>query len=210
MQTHRKTETNPEYESTQAGLEIQEIQQPAGKLWSFFRPLLLTGFIGFVLVNLSVEALRMLGRMVSCGGTKVYSSEARQYIGTMNRAQQAYFWENQNFARSFSELNLDLKAETKNYRYSISRTKTATFNYAIPSEDVTEKAYFGLFQWDKKVSDRLYPIVGGVFLVPDAQTHELTPVAISCLAYEPGNKTLSPPTLKDNQLYCPANTRKIN
>ncbi len=45
--------------------------------------------------------------------------EAKQNLGALNRAQQAYFLENHKFSDSISELAVGMKTETLNYRYRI-------------------------------------------------------------------------------------------
>ena len=79
---------------------------------------------------------------------KAKQSEAKQYISSMNKGQQAYFAENGTFSTSIEALGLGIKTETTNYKYSIRVTKTAAFNYGVPKKPEL-KSYFG-----------------GVFLVP--------------------------------------------
>lgn len=72
-------------------------------------------------------------------------SEAVTYVGSMNRAQQAYRLENAAFAPTVSELNLGVAEKTANYSYSIS---TANANEAradaTPADAVTLRGYRGL------------------------------------------------------------------
>jgi serine/threonine protein kinase len=70
-------------------------------------------------------------------------AEGKQNVGSMNRAQQAYFLENDEFADSFPELGIGMKTQTKNYQYSIRATPLAVFNYATPREKIS-KAMLGL------------------------------------------------------------------
>ncbi len=46
-------------------------------------------------------------------------SEAKQIVGAMNRAQQAYFLENGKFAKTIQELQIGIESTTENYRYRI-------------------------------------------------------------------------------------------
>jgi hypothetical protein len=46
-------------------------------------------------------------------------ADAKQIIGTMNRAQQAYYLEYGKFATTINELQIGIKPETENYRYRI-------------------------------------------------------------------------------------------
>jgi type IV pilus assembly protein PilA len=50
---------------------------------------------------------------------KAKQSEAKQYSGSMNRAQQASFAENGKFVGFVPALGLGIKTETQNYKYSI-------------------------------------------------------------------------------------------
>lgn len=45
--------------------------------------------------------------------------EAKQIVGTMNRAQQAYYLEYGKFATTINELQIGIKPEAENYRYRI-------------------------------------------------------------------------------------------
>lgn len=90
----------------------------------------------------------------------VKQGEGKQYVGLMNRAQQAYFYENNALANSVDALKLGIKTETNNYKYSIRATKTAAFNYAV-AKNKTLKNY-----------------VGGVFLVPAGDA--ITTMTILC------------------------------
>jgi type IV pilus assembly protein PilA len=98
--------------------------------------------------------------------TKSKQSEAKQYVGSMNKAQQAYFYDNNAFATSVDALGLGLKTETNNYKYSLRVTKTASFHYAA--------------------SKTLKNYVGGVFIVsakkldPNARRDEMMTVTILC------------------------------
>lgn len=65
--------------------------------------------------------------------SKARQSEAKQFIGSINRAQQAYYLENANaFTTVLTELALGIRPNTDNYAYDIGATK--------PSEFVTNKA----------------------------------------------------------------------
>ncbi len=86
---------------------------------------------------------------------KAKQSEAKTYIGSMNRAQQAYYLENGNFAfngsdaslttdaLAFSALGLGITPETENYSYAIggitglAAGSSAVNNTATPSVGLT-------------------------------------------------------------------------
>ncbi len=99
---------------------------------------------------------------------KARESEAKMYVGSMNRGQEVYFLVNGAFSTYIDALELGLKTETINYKYSLRVTQTASFHYAV-AKNKTLKNY-----------------VGGVFIVPakkldpNARRDEVTTVAIFC------------------------------
>jgi type IV pilus assembly protein PilA len=57
--------------------------------------------------------------------TKARQSEAKNYVGSMNRAQQAYYLENNNsFTTSVVTLALGIKTQTDNFLYEIGSAST--------------------------------------------------------------------------------------
>ena len=97
-----------------------------------------------------------------------HQSEAKQYLSSMNKGQQAYFAETSAFSNSIPALGLGLETETNNYKYSLRVTQTPSFHYAVAKKK-TLKNY-----------------VGGVFLVPakkldpNARRAEMTTLTILC------------------------------
>ena len=80
---------------------------------------------------------------------KAKQSEAKTYVGSMNRAQQAYFLERNQFAdgENFGLLGLGIATTTANYTYAIERPEINNVtNQGQPSlrEDATVKAYVGV------------------------------------------------------------------
>jgi type II secretory pathway pseudopilin PulG len=63
----------------------------------------------------NVEVIYMLQSQEN----KARQSEAKQYTGSMNRAQQAFYAENASFVSSIEKLGIGIKSETENYSYSI-------------------------------------------------------------------------------------------
>jgi type IV pilus assembly protein PilA len=99
---------------------------------------------------------------------KARQSEAKQYVASMNKAQQASFAENNAFATSIDALGLGIKTETTNYKYSLRVTQTSAFSYA------------------EAKANRIKNYFGGVFLVPakeldpNADKDEVRTVSILC------------------------------
>jgi type IV pilus assembly protein PilA len=94
--------------------------------------------VAFVIVTLAAVALPSL---MSCGG-KCKQVEARNNIGAMNRAQQAYNIEKGAFADSFEKMGIGIKPESSNYSYFTRVNERAVFSYAIP-KDPNIKSYTG-------------------------------------------------------------------
>ena len=85
---------------------------------------------------------------------KAKQSEAKQYIGSMNRAQQAYYLEQNKFADddNFGKLGLGIATQTANYKYIIAGELangglTAVTNQAqLMNPEAPLKAYTGPVQ----------------------------------------------------------------
>src|SRR4028119_818046 len=69
-------------------------------------------------------------------------AEAREYVSSINKGQQAYFAEKNLFSTSVKALGIGIKTETENYQYSLLTTKNATFNYGV-SKQKDLKSYVG-------------------------------------------------------------------
>ncbi|MFP5271380.1 type IV pilin-like G/H family protein [Coleofasciculus sp.] len=104
---------------------------------------------------------------------KAKQSEAKQYIGSMNRAQQAYYLEKNEFVgeetEEFGKLGLGIATQTTNYVYKIK------VGSAI-NKDVTNQAQQAL------EGAPLKAYVGGVQVGEVAGTGEATTIALLCEA----------------------------
>ncbi|MGL4376979.1 MAG: type IV pilin-like G/H family protein [Microcoleaceae cyanobacterium] len=123
---------------------------------------------------------------------KAKESEAKQYVGSMNRTQQSKYAENGSFVNSIDALGLGIKTETTNYRYSIEMTKNTAFNYGGAK------------------NQKLKSFVGGVFLVNfDKVTQKITTVSILCKEKKAGTSKPNPPLLKNDQAVCGEGTEEV-
>lgn len=121
-------------------------------------------------------------------------SEAKQYVGSMNRAQQAIVIEKSAFATSVNALGIGIKTETKNYKYSVRATKQTAFNYGI----------------SKKPQLKSY--VGGVFVIRAKSNNgedEMRTESILCSTDTPGTIPDLPPKLQNSKLVCPTGTTQV-
>lgn len=116
---------------------------------------------------------------------KAKEIEGKQYVSSMNKAQQAYYAENTGFTSSIANLGLGMKSETPNYKYSISTENKAVFNYGV-SRDANLKSF-----------------VGGVFLIGT------TTRIILCQTNAASTTKPANPLNKNGTLACGANTTPV-
>jgi type IV pilus assembly protein PilA len=123
-----------------------------------------------------------------------HTSEAMQYVGSMNRAQKAIFDEEGAFATSVDALGMGIKTETTHFKYSVHVTKQAAFHYGVSK------------------NEKLKSYVGGVFLIPvegNAAKNEIRTDAILCRADNPGTFSPLRPILQSGKLVCGYGTSKV-
>lgn len=135
--------------------------------------------------------------------TKLTSAEAKQYIGAMNRSQQAHFLERKNFASSIKDLELGIKTQTTNYNYFTRVTNKAAYNYAIARREYISE---GLF--DRRP---VKTYVGAVFAVPAPKNSQdqLETVAILCQANYLTTSHPADPTYQNGVLACGDGTSSL-
>ncbi|MBW4496882.1 MAG: prepilin-type N-terminal cleavage/methylation domain-containing protein [Oscillatoria princeps RMCB-10] len=112
--------------------------------------------------------------------------EARNNIGALNRAQQAYYIEKNAFAGSIEKLGIGIKDST-NYRYLTQKTDRVAFNYAIPKVP-NIKSYVGAVWTETTESNGI---------------KEKTTRAILCEAKEPGISISAKPVYENGGFVCP-------
>ncbi|MFN6487278.1 MULTISPECIES: type IV pilin-like G/H family protein [unclassified Nostoc] len=98
---------------------------------------------------------------------KAKQSEAKTYVGSMNRAQQAYYLENTSFSTSIGTLGLGIATQTVNYKYDAVAGDASTINNRgiVLNGTAPLKAY-----------------IGAVEVTTQQATSEATTVAILCEA----------------------------
>jgi type IV pilus assembly protein PilA len=131
---------------------------------------------GFTLIELLVVII-IIGILAAIAlpsflnqANKARESEAKTYIGSMNRAQQAFYLENNSFSNTMRGLELGI-SDSKNYTYTTAAT-TGT------SGTATSKA--------TKVAGSVLNEYSGLVYLGTATGGENTTLAVLC------NKTLSP------------------
>jgi len=74
---------------------------------------------------------------------KAKQAEAKQYVGTLNRLQQAHYLEKNRFAANLTDLANPVPAETNNYQYTISDFPSDAINYGT-SRSTALRSYVGM------------------------------------------------------------------
>jgi prepilin-type N-terminal cleavage/methylation domain-containing protein len=109
---------------------------------------------GFTLIELLVVII-IIGILAAIAlpsflsqANKAKQSEAKQYVGSMNRTQQANYLEKSQFTTQLSSLGLGIKTQTVNYTYKITPVgdlKSGVYNQGIVLGDKAPlKSYVGL------------------------------------------------------------------
>jgi hypothetical protein len=122
-------------------------------------------------------------------------AEAKAYIGAMTRAQQAYYLEYAEFARTLQQLNLGIRPESNNYYYRV-----------IPQGNQTQKVMVSAQA--KRSGLRSY--TGAVFLVKERD--ELLTVGAVCETNKPSSKPPTMPAAPRNgstKIQCPAGSHLL-
>ena len=132
---------------------------------------------GFTLIELLVVII-IIGILAAIAlpsflnqANKAKESEAKTYVGSTIRAQQAYFLENSSFATDFAKVELGINTNTKNYNYTIDAT--------------TPKAKVVIFG-NSTNTTTLRSFVGGV-TVGLASSGEATTLGVLCRGASPSD-----------------------
>ena len=104
-------------------------------------------------------------------------AEGKQIIGTMNRAQQAFYLENEKFGTTIEELGIGIEPEDENYRYQV-----------VPQGDQTQS----VMMTAQAKGPELRSYTGTVFVVKDGD--DLLTVAGICETDTPSSTPPAMPT----------------
>jgi len=114
-------------------------------------------------------------------GQRAIESEAKNYVGAIQRSQQAFRIEQDRFAKSVEELEIGIPLETDNYSYK----------FYNPSNQLT---YFTA----QAKTTTLRNFLSGVAVKPNGQTS-----ASSCQSLEPSSTPPTEPIFDGETLQCP-------
>lgn len=120
--------------------------------------------------------------------SKARQSEAKTNVGALNRAQQAYYLENQGFTATLGDLGLGV-ANTDNYKYN--SAAATDLNSGVANLATSQKPDLKAYS-------------GGVF-----KTAAQTTITILCEANTAGNATAVSPNYVSNAAGCPTNYAQL-
>jgi type IV pilus assembly protein PilA len=130
---------------------------------------------------------------------KAKQSEAKTYVGSMNRAQQAYYLENSNFTASTNDLGLGIATTTANYTYGIVQTaNTVPSNGSVATNKATSR----------QVALKGY--AGSVSLANVSGTTDKTTVGVLCEATAAGTTAPANGSGTATAVTCGAGTADIS
>lgn len=146
----------------------------------------ITAAIVFFVVIIIIGVLASVGlpNLLVCGG-KGGETEGRNYIGTMNRAQQAYHFEKNTFASNTKDLGISWENEDEYYDYSQEITPNVAYAFAIPKE---------------AENDVVRNYTGATFFITDTEDTEEYLSGI-CLSNEVGGEAFKP-KLENGVVVC--------
>lgn len=143
--------------------------------------------VPFYVLLISVFGISLFANtQLESQAVKAKQSEAKQYISSINKGQQAYYAEHTKFSSTIEEIGLGLKTETNNYKYTI---------FSVDEAKIIATA-------TAKVKD-LKSYTGAVFLVKDSDGSNTTKTA-TCVTEQPSQTPPNIPQLIGNDIQCPA------
>lgn len=146
-------------------------------------------FLALIAAPLAVVVIAVLSipyyAVTSPGqANKARESEAKTYIGSINRGQQAFRLENSGFAETIDEIGLGISSESDHYKYEIT----------ISDDDMTAATATAK-------TGGIRSVTGAVFIVNDAEGYATT-TAILCQGNRPSKSAPSLPSVEEGELKC--------
>ncbi|HIK13412.1 MAG TPA: type IV pilin-like G/H family protein [Oscillatoriaceae cyanobacterium M33_DOE_052] len=159
-----------------------------------------------------------LPSLLSCAcGNKGRDVEARNNIGALNRAQQAYYLEQAKFGNTMADLGMGIQTETTNYHYRILQPMAPVFEWKQPQKPANWVMTIGQAK-DRKDQIKIKSYVSYVYtttIKSPSGAEEVTTGALLCEQKELKQKVTptwlpaTMPAMIDGQMQCPANYQEL-
>jgi serine/threonine protein kinase len=178
--------------SSPSGNQSPNINQPktSRKL-----PISLFLLLIFPLISILRPSFKKIESAFRNQNNKARESEGKIYIGSMNRAQQAFFVENNKFAENISDLALGIKPEMKNYTFKIVRQSNQTKSVI----NIAQTNYQGLKSF-----------IGLVYVEKVNGTNNIIPIAKVCEANQSLSQIPKIPETPSKEIQCPSGFKLSN
>jgi type IV pilus assembly protein PilA len=149
---------------------------------------------GFTLIELLVVII-IIGILAAIAlpsflnqASKARQSEAKTYVGSMNRSLQSYYLEKQQFAPNLQSLAVGIAITTENYGYGVARsgnkqaagTSQSAFAFGIPTAAATAGTGTNPDTITGSASSPLKAYLGGVNIATPTGSNESTTLATLC------------------------------
>ncbi len=136
-----------------------------------------------------------------CSGDKSNQAEAKTYISSMNRGQQAYYVEKNTFSNSIDDLRLEIKKDTSAYSYRILSPMNPVQNVEELKPSPLDESRKIAFATPKKPGFKSYIGIAWIFPISDGK---LTTKRILCESGQEGILYQSIlPKISNNEISCP-------
>ena len=127
-------------------------------------------------------------------------------LGAVNRAQQAYYFEQAKFAKNLQELGEVSIAlpDNDNYKLNIKSEDSTSFIYGIPQQKYGKYKQWSGSRWEN-AEEPLYAYVSAIAYFKETGSFQ----SILCVSKAIGGRELAQPKIVDSKFICPRDTEEI-
>ncbi|MBD1886135.1 type IV pilin-like G/H family protein [Microcoleus vaginatus] len=137
-------------------------------------------------------------------------SEAKQYIASINRGQQAYYAEYGQFSDSIAKLGLGIKEQADNHNYTIGSSMGPVQTLQNQREPAQFESAIAIAKPNDMSIGKSY--TGAVFAFKEKGSDMITTIAAICESNGVNAtyaETWSPPTFDGKEIHCQPGTTKL-
>jgi len=149
-----------------------------------------------------------LGTLSILSDTK--SSEAKQYIASINRVQQAYYAKYGQFSASIAKLGLGIKEQADNHNYTIGSSMGPVQTLQNQRESAQFESAIAIAKPNDMSTGKFY--TGAVFAFKEKGSDMITTIAAICESNGENAtyaETWSPPTFDGKEIHCQPGTTRL-